>query len=201
MIKKYISQIKKNQGMTYVELIVVLSIFSVMSSIVIFNYGEFQAKVDMKNLANDVALKIVEAQKSALSGILPSVAPYITPWKPSYGLYFNLNNDNKSFIYFTDLNNNNIFDTGDCSGECLSKFSITKEHFISRIDSYTGSVATNIASFPFTIVFKRPDSSAIFGDPNGVSLSGFDYIQLTLKSPRNDSAQVKIYPSGRIQIN
>ncbi|KKQ07855.1 MAG: hypothetical protein US18_C0006G0001, partial [Parcubacteria group bacterium GW2011_GWB1_36_5] len=55
-------RIKKNRGMTYVELIVVLSIFAVMSSIVLFNYGEFQAKVDIKNLASDIALKIVEAQ-------------------------------------------------------------------------------------------------------------------------------------------
>ena len=59
-----------NRGMTYVELIVVLSIFSIMTSVVLFNYGAFQAKVDIKNLASDIALKIVEAQKSALSGKL-----------------------------------------------------------------------------------------------------------------------------------
>ena len=59
--------------MTYVELIVVLSIFSVMTSVVLFNYNEFQAKIDIKVLANDIALKIVEAQKSALSGKLPQI--------------------------------------------------------------------------------------------------------------------------------
>ena len=32
-------------GMNYVELIVVLSIFSLLSSVVLFNYGGFQAKV------------------------------------------------------------------------------------------------------------------------------------------------------------
>ena len=54
---------KLNKGMTYVELIVVLSIFSIMTSIVLFNYNEFQAKVDIKVLANDIVLNIVEAQK------------------------------------------------------------------------------------------------------------------------------------------
>ena len=47
--------------MTYIELIVVLSIFAVMSSVVIFNYGLFQARIDIKNLASDIALKFVEA--------------------------------------------------------------------------------------------------------------------------------------------
>ena len=51
-----------SNGMTYIELIVVLSIFAVMTSIVLFDYGGFQAKVDIKNLASDVALQIVQAQ-------------------------------------------------------------------------------------------------------------------------------------------
>jgi prepilin-type N-terminal cleavage/methylation domain-containing protein len=42
--------INKTRGMTYVELIVVLSIFSVISTIVIFNYKEFQAKVEHRKI-------------------------------------------------------------------------------------------------------------------------------------------------------
>ena len=49
--------------MTYVELIVVLSIFSIMTSITIFNYNKFEAKVDIKNLNQETALHI-----AALSG-------------------------------------------------------------------------------------------------------------------------------------
>ena len=52
-------KIKGNRGMTYVELIVVLGIFAVMLSISMFNYKRFQGKVDIKNLANDIALKLV----------------------------------------------------------------------------------------------------------------------------------------------
>ena len=94
-------KIQKNKGMTYVELIVVLSIFSIMTSIVLFNYGEFQAKVDIRNLASDIALKIVEAQKSALSGKLPTQATGAT-WKPSYGVYLNISTPTE-FIYTSNL--------------------------------------------------------------------------------------------------
>ncbi|MEK7539356.1 MAG: type II secretion system protein [Patescibacteria group bacterium] len=194
--------IKKNRGMTYVELIVVLSIFAVMTSVVIFNYREFQVKVDIKNLASDIALKIVEAQKSSLSGNLPAQTPTVSDpakWKPAYGVYFDATGD--SFIYFTDLNNNNWFDDAPCTGECLDEINITKNYYISRIDSYLGSTLTQI-TVPLAITFKRPNSGATFSHSNGIPLT-FDYIQITIASPSPQSvtASIKIYPSGRIQVN
>ena len=61
-------KLQKNKGMTYVELIVVLSIAGIIASISLFNYKDFQDRVDMKNLASDIASKIVEAQKNSISG-------------------------------------------------------------------------------------------------------------------------------------
>jgi len=199
---------KYNAGMTYIELIVVLSIFAVMTSIVLFNYGDFQAKVDIKNLASDVALQIVQAQKDSSSGKLPTQLPTVSPWRPAYGLYFDTTTDTnkKSFIYFTDLNNNNWYDDLSCSlpptsGECLDKINITKNNFISRVDSYLGSVPTQITN-PIAITFKRPNSGAIFSYSDGISLTGFDYVQITISSQDGKStALIKIYPSGRIQVN
>ncbi|MES3031746.1 MAG: type II secretion system protein [Patescibacteria group bacterium] len=199
---------KLNRGMTYVELIVVLSIFSVMTSVVLFNYQDFQARVDIKNLASDIALKIVEAQKSAILGVLPSQTPTTSPWKPSYGLYFYLNSDQKSFIYFTDLNNDNIYNDASCVlnapllGECLDKIIITKNNNIAQIDSYLGSTATPVTS-PFTMTFRRPDSGVFFSHADGVQLAGFDYIQIKIASLSSPSttASIRIYPSGRIQVN
>src|ERR1035437_1408114 len=102
---KKLIKIKNNAGMSYIELIVVLTIFSVISSVVIFNYGNFQAKVDIKNLASDIALQVVQAQKSSLSGLLPPLAQellVIPGWKPSYGVYFTTS-DKTDFIYFVDV--------------------------------------------------------------------------------------------------
>ena len=193
--------------MTYVELIVVLSIFSVLSSVVIFNYGDFQARVDIKNLSSDIALKIVEAQKSSVNGAWNFSA--IANWKPSYGIYFNssatLDTDgvsfNKKFIYFADLDNNNNYDgPSTCAtAECLDKIIITKNNYISRIDSYTDSILTQQITNSLSIIFKRSDPGATFTS-SGLLL-GFDYIQITIASPRGATALIKIYPSGRVQIN
>ncbi len=195
-----------NQGMTYIELIVVLSIFALMSSVVIYNYRDFQAKVDVKNLASDIALKIVEAQKSSVSGLLPASGYDPDTWKPSYGVFFNLSsnsfpiNNNNAFIYFADLNGNRFFDGTDCTDECLDYITVSKStDRIDKIESYSGTTPTQISE-PISITFKRPDSSAVFADSNGL-LTGFDYIQITIASEPSGNAKIKIYPSGRIQVD
>jgi prepilin-type N-terminal cleavage/methylation domain-containing protein len=180
-------------GMTYVELIVVLSIFSIMTSIVLFNYNGFQAKVDIKVLANDIASKIIEAQKSALAGQLTTGSP--VNWQPAYGVYFDTSSP-KQFIYFADFNSPI---NGYNAGEALSTINITKNDSISRIDSYIGTTLNQQITNPLSITFRRPDSSAVFTS-SGLS-SGFEYIQITIASPLSITSNIKIYPSGRIQIN
>lgn len=193
--------------MTYIELIVVLGIFSMMSSVVIFNYEKFQAKVDIKNLANDIALKIVEAQKSSLSGKLP-VAAYGANWKPSYGVYFGLTNpgNNKTFIYFTDLDQSGDFvDPQFCStpgsGECLEKISITKGNYISELKVFfQDSNLTPTVINDLSIDFTRPNSGPTLRSSSTFS-GPVSYIQITAFSPQSVSAKIKIYSSGRVQIN
>ena len=188
------------KGMTYVELIVVLSIFAMMSAIVMYNYGEFQAKIDIKNLASDIALKVVEAQKASLSGKLPPTAQPST-WKPSYGVYFNSSTSydadgvpfNKKFIYFYDTS----YD-GYSSGEILDTIFITKGNFIDKIE-ICDATCTNQPN-PMSITFKRPDSSAKFTIA-GASVTGSQYVRITIKSPKGSEAHIKIYPSGRVQVN
>ncbi len=193
-------------GMTYVELIVVLSIFGTMTAIVMGNYGTFQEKVDIKQWANDIALKIVEAQKSAMNGKIPNKdLSFYDNWTPSYGIYFNLTNsqitNNKTFYYFADSDNGNSFnlDFGNCSDwvECLDKITMTK-NFISQLRVYN-SIGLYDSPFVLNITFTRPNSGAIFVYASPTIIP--DYAQITISSPNNVTANIKVYASGRIQIN
>ena len=197
-------------GMTYVELIVVFSIFSVMTSVVLFNYGEFQAKVDIKNLASDIALKIVEAQKSSLSGKLPPLAQQaliVSPstWKPSYGLFINQVSDNKSFFYFTDVDQDGDFSDTNCvgTGECLAKILITKGNSISSLDVFYQGDGTPHNLNDLTITFFRPNSGAIIKSSQIITplVNPISYVQITIISPKLPTARIKLYPSGRIQVD
>jgi len=194
-MKKTKVKLRMNKGMSYVELIVVLSIFAAISSVVMFKYGDFQSQVDIKNLASDIALQIVQAQKSSINGSLPPAGySFGLSWKPAYGVYFDPSKPGQ-FIYFVDLNDLG----GYGAGEALNTVNITKNNSLYRIDSYFGSIATPITN-PLSITFKRPDSGAIFIS-NGVPLTGLDYAQITVISPSSVKAYIKIYPSGRVQIN
>ena len=194
-IIRHILPISQNKGMTYVELIVVLGIFSLITSVSFFNYGKFEQKVNIKILANDVALKVVEAQKNSLSGKWNSSAG--SSWKPSYGIHFDITNNNKNFIYFVDLNNNTFYDNPGCGGECLDQITITKGNSISELGIVGIGCPSTVNNLD--IVFKRPDSSAIITSKPALSCS-VSYIQITLTSLSSITAKIRIYPSGRIQI-
>ena len=205
------------RGMTYVELIVVLSIFATMTSIVLFNYDVFQAKVDIKNLASDIALKVVEAQKASLFGESPSPFRVTAPtWKPSYGMYFTTEGTdssdgipfNKKLIYFADLNQDGDFDNNlTCAGndtdECLDKVTITQGgNFISNITVIGEGEGPCLEITSLSVVFKRPNSSANI-KTNQLDCTAISSAEITVSSPGTNptSAIIKIYPSGRIQID
>lgn len=199
---KIFKEIKFNRGMTYVELIVVLGIFSVLSSVSIYNYGAFQDRIDIKNLSSDIALKIVEAQKSAMNGVLPTRSYDTNIWKPSYGIYFDVTAP-KQFIYFVDLDNSGFLRSTDCAivEECLDLINITKNNYIDKIEGYLGADFVSDITSPISIFFKRPGSGAFFSSAENTLLTDINNVRITIESSSGATSIIKIYTSGRIQID
>ena len=206
---KDLIKIKGNRGMTYVELIVVLSIFSIMTSIALFNYNTFQSRVDIRNLSSDIAIKASEAQKASLSGKLPLLSQKqpATPstWKPSYGVYFDKSvATNKSFIYFDDLDQTGTLDSPTCAAntECLEKILITKGSYISNLDAfYQSPPGGSLALTTLSLAFVRPSVSPIINS-TPVTVSPISYVQISISSSNGSATSlIKVYPSGRIQVN
>lgn len=193
-------KLQKNRGMTYVELIVVISIVALLSTVSLFNYADFQEKVNMKNLANDIASRIVEAQKNAIGGRVPATgAP--AGWRPSYGVYFDISED-ASFVNFLDLTQDKKYTCpgSECTG--ANTIQITKGNYISNIDYVTNGIFYSIDS-PLHITFTRPDSGATFYIGSNVTpLTNAQFVQVTLSSKTDNTFSIiKIFPSGRVQIN
>ncbi len=195
--------------MTYVELIVVLTIFSTLSSVVVFNYVAFQDKIDVKNLTSDIALKVVEAQKSSVSGRLPpspQQSGVTSSWRASYGLHFNLS-DNKRFQFFTDVNQDGLYNSSDCPGnasneECLDEVSIAKGGSISGLSVLCQGDDSTKNLQDLMITFVRPSGSAILKSSSTEidCMSGIAYVGISVISPRDFTATVRIFPSGRIEL-
>ncbi len=158
----------KEAGLTFIELIFVISIFAIMASIVLFRFDNFSNEITLNNLTQDIALRVVEAQKSAISGAINQsiISAGVTP---AYGVYFSSDAsataDSTQFTYFTDLDGNKEYakpptcppipTTGN---ECISVTSITTGEYVSAI-CYTDIAGSNSCMSPRSeahISFVRP---------------------------------------------
>jgi prepilin-type N-terminal cleavage/methylation domain-containing protein len=90
-------------GFTLVELLVTISIFVLLTGIVLFNQTKFNSTILLTNLAYDTALTIRQAQTYGVNvkefnrqdGGDKKFLPY--------GVHFETGDNNKSFILFTEL--------------------------------------------------------------------------------------------------
>ena len=194
----------RNQGFTFIELIMVIVIFSIFSGVVMFNFGDFSDSISVQNLAQQIALEIKQAQSASVSGKNPTaflsdscpgslLLKTNESCRPSYGVYFDASlSQNKQFIYFQDLNNNNIIDDDNLSANQLVV--IPRENYISAVcfDEDACSVDnTNSVS----ITFIRPFPTAHFSE------SGVSSVKVVVKSPRSDATRtITVTSLGQISV-
>lgn len=171
---KIIKQCSFNKGLTLVELIVVISIFMIITSVAIFNYGNFNSTVSLQNLTDDIALSIRKAQGFAIGARGVEIGEDKT-FKNSYGVHFSvdtlptgsLSGSNKSFIMFTvpitdekryvdDGNAGEICNDG--TNKCTELFSINSIDEVKEI-IIDGDIKT---SGSLDIIFTRPEPKANF---------------------------------------
>ena len=145
---------QKQRGMTLIELLVALVIFSIITGVVLFNYGDFNASLTMQNLADDIALTVRRAQSYAIG-----VRGRSGDFNIGYGVYFDIKQynsespdadlyegTNKSFILYKkdiplDSGSSGFSpvyenEDGTCDGsnsDCLEMLYITSSDYISEI--------------------------------------------------------------------
>ena len=214
------------RGFTLVEMFVVISIFAVMASIVIYKFQDFNKDITLDNLAQDIALRISEAQKTAISGVLASGGGTgLTP--PSYGVHFSSDptaGSNKQFIYFTDTYppasgitpaGNSLYDgiaagisslCGSTYGaECLSVTSITTGDYISDLCTPVGTTASCTTAGTADVTFVRPFPDAhMRASWTGTSCTTTDcsklYIELTSGSDATLMETIVVSNLGEVHV-
>lgn len=177
---KKIIQIKK--GFTLIEMLMVLAIFTILTSIVMYNYAEFNSKTIMTNMAYEIALTVRQAQVYSL-GVRGQVGT--GSFDNRYGVYFNTNDGGKEFAFFFDKRDgenepNGWCDAGenvgnclacvsDSDGECLEKVTLTRDIFINKIclsdginpvDENTGQCVGSNPIEEVSVTFDRPNPDA-----------------------------------------
>ncbi len=89
---------QKEAGFTIIELVVIITIFAIMSSILLFNFKGFNKNIERNNLAQDIALLIRKTQSYGVSSstINGGILTDTTTLPSRYGLLFLYNAQKQS---------------------------------------------------------------------------------------------------------
>ncbi len=212
-MKKIASQFKK--GFTILEMLMVLAIFGILTAVIVFNYGEFNSKTIMTNMAYEAALSIRQAQVYSLS-VRGDVG--VPNFDNHYGIYVNPTIDNKSFAFFIDRVENGVTDgacnaDGTClscsatDSECLEKISLTRDVVVSRIclsfdpqsivDRDTGLCSEDEVG-ELTLTFERPNPDAVVR--TGSDIVPGANVAIVLKTSYGNQRAIIVKSTGLISV-
>jgi len=203
------------KGFTLLEMLVVLSISTIIIGVVLFNYRDADSSLIMRNLAYEVSLTIRQAQTYGL-GVRDSGVDN-NAFDVAYGVQFAGSgsgadaNANDTFYLFADIYNNganqarlcNQADsdnpcTSQAAEEVLEALSLTRQiTFSSIVGNSTTSNPVQLESGQYlNITFKRPNPDAT------INLDGTDMndVTITLIGPNGSKVDVYVNTAGQISV-
>lgn len=123
--------------MTLVEMLVVLTIISILTLIVVPNYKSGNSQLALQRSANKFSQDIRQAEEMAFSG-----KKYQDYAPPGYGIY--LEENKTSYSLYVDANKNEKYD----DGEAVSQLNLEKGVYIKSVSSVNKKASIN---------FRPPD--------------------------------------------
>jgi|CXWL01.1.fsa_nt_gi prepilin-type N-terminal cleavage/methylation domain-containing protein len=195
-------QKKAVRGFSLLELLVVITIFSVISLVILANHSRFNSSVLLGSLAYKIALSVREAQVYGLSvqGQLSNVQGQLSNFQVGYGVHFA---GGTTYILFADLNANKKYD-GTPTDSIVKSYTVSQGHTISEFcgirstgqhDCAVGNSITYL-----DVVFFRPNPDAIMTSSAFQYPSSYSSAEITVSSPAGSSRKVSIASTGQISV-
>ena len=184
------------QGFTLVEMITVLGIFMIMTSVVLFNYNKFTSDTILTNMAYEVALSVREAQIYGVSVRDPNgTENFGTP----YGISFiAATGGSSTYNLFADLDGNGLFGGGaTCvagAGECVTPYALLRNIKITGVAIKPASAECQSSNL--SVLFERPNPEPFFN--NGTNV---EFAEITLTAPTGSVRYVVISNNGQIYVD
>ena len=201
---------KLKAAFTLIEMLVVISIFMIITGVILANFPAFRDKAALDLLAQEIATTIRQAQVYGIGTREAGSGSDFT----SYGIYFDLtdtvNLGEKAFYLYADrrpdLNTppDQKF-TNSTIDKVIEKFAITGAAKISQLLGCSGTPctypppvnATNLSTLD--IFFQRFYPEATFtGDAGGSS-----YVKIVIQSTRDVARQkeIQVWTTGQIVVD
>lgn len=200
------SEYKK--GFTILEMIVVVTIVSLIAGVVLFNYRSFTQRLALSAASQEIAVAVRQAQVYGRS--VKNVTQGSGDFGVAFGVDFNIGpNSNSYYILFADKDGNGVYNgTSAClpTSECVEKNLIRNGAIIAQICGAIGTGVPNCSvsgARSIAITFLRPDREAYiyFSDGLGNRLGNTAYTSGQIKlgdSSGNMQASVVVNSIGQI---
>lgn len=207
MLNTLKKNISKQKGFSLPELIIVIGIFVIISTVAMFNQGKLSSSVLLTNMAYEVGLAIREAQTYGI-GVRSEDAG--TNFTGQYGAYFDTSSETskRQVIVFADgsvpgLDANFIYDVGE--EKYIYEFENRRGNKISAmcVGDLGGSACQDgvNSESPLSVLFKRPNPSALISPASGLPDVRSDRVYIIVSSLEGDDCRaVIVEPTGQIRV-
>ena len=199
---------QNNRAFTLIELLVCITIFVIMTALLLFKYGNFNQSVLLTNLAYDTALTIRTAQNYGLSvkavkdASGADVICSSSNFQCAYGVMLSSDPigadvNNTKFILFADNNKDGQYNIS-AGDRLISTYTLKRGATISLVCAGSESICT--VGSQISINFMRPDPSAdiCLGTSCG---STYTYAKITIKGTDNTTRSISVRSNGQISVD
>jgi len=197
--------ISKNKGFTLVELLVTITMFVIITGVVLVNSNKFDSSVLLNNFAYDVALTIKQAQSYGVNVRESSLSP---TFDSVYGVFFDLRNSITSYgLFEVKPNDYSKILTADinatCSSDsnCLQKYTMGRGTYIQSIcGPKVGGNSCELIDSKLVVMFQRPSLTAKIVSFENDLPNLRDYIEITLGTSDGATSTVKVTSIGQVYV-
>ncbi len=194
-----------SRGFTLTELVVVVAIMTLLTSVFLLQQRQFDSTTLLRSLAYSVALSIREAQTYGLS--VRSFTTATDTEFPAYGVYFNPTTYPTEYFLFADVNDNGQYDP---ATEFVDRYALQGNFTIVDVCAVRGGTPECYSDNLFTemaVTFRRPNPDACvatdgpYSDVCGASPTpAYSSASIQIEGPGGATRSVTVRTSGQISV-
>lgn len=199
------------RGFTLIELLVSLAIMAVITTVIMFNQGNYTDAAALRNAADDLGLTFTEAQTYGIA--VRERQADSSDFTSAYGVSITLleQGAQTGYISFFDRNANEYYDSGwgcppaETGSECRGKTIFPRGAYVESfciLRSSGGDICNNVSRVDVAFHRPNPEAQLMFFNSGGNQYAPANIIGalIRLRSPGGLTREVKVYNTGQISI-